>query len=199
MKKLVFTLFTIVAVLYSCDKYPESEGFLDEVPGTAVAESQLGKSSIAIDAIMGDWYYLDAIYNCVEEDGHVRYLKGSGEYDHTAYLSGTGCTCWKIEKDSLVKYGNYFDSKLHIYRYAYSYDTTTNTIQTKADSFWDLIRSDWGKLLYADSEMLIVETDNFVHGEVGEGAEFSRSVYRKFSLFDKYFNRVFNDTIYTEY
>lgn len=196
MKKLVFALFTIVAVFNSCDKYPENEGFLDEVPGTAVAESQLGKSPIAIDEIMGNWYYLDAIYNCVEEDGHVRYLKRGSEYDHTAYLSGTGYACWKVEKDSLVKYGNYFDSKLRIYHYSYSYDTATNTIHTQADSFWELIRSDWGKLLYADTEMLIVETDNLVHGEVGEGAEFSRSVYRKYTHFDQHFNREFNDTIY---
>lgn len=199
MKKVTFVLLASAALISSCDRYPESEGFLDEVPGTSIAESQLGKASIAIDDIKDNLYYLDAIYNCVEEDGHVRYLKGYSDYDHTFGLIGTGDVCLRFEKDSLVKYGRYFDSKLHIYHYAYSYDAATNTIHSETDSFWELIRSDWGKLLYADTEMLIVETDNFVHGDIGTGAEFSRSVYRKYTLFDKNFNHEFSDTIYHRY
>lgn len=183
MRKLLFIPMAI-AVLCSCEKTESFYVYEDVVPGTTIKESQLGKITHQefLDATEGEYYTLAGCYPCIRSGRKVYYSK---DKDDTPSYSGTFYgNIWRFKSDYLEQLewwlGGNNNSLLSYMNYSYDGNVLSGIL------FDEIADSREYRVLYADKECLIFETDGKTDNKYNnEGAEFSRLIYTKSTLLDE--------------
>lgn len=187
MKKYAFVLLVSVSMLCSCEKdevgNPVEDHYVyrDTIPGTSITESQLNKVSHQqfIAAVEGQYYTHKDSYPCKKLQDKVYY---SNEKDDTPHYSGTWTlNVQKFYTDYTEIYEWIFggSNSATLYRIGYSYEDNV----LSGITLGEIADSKAFRVLYADGEYLIFETDGKTKNRYNnEGSEFSRIVYVKTSF-----------------
>lgn len=195
MRKNIFTLLAGLALLCSCEEIPEYGGFFSEVPGTTVKESALSKKKYNLAEYYGNEYVRSGVYNCcmvknkifylqvseetIYEDGWDEYKTSIDNYNILSHLDGTGAEYVQFEEDfvQLRKHPTYPSTEDYITQHKYTFKDSY--IETEIPIL-RYAESGKAKLLYIDSDYLILQDDNAVeeHGfPYAQHATFSLYVY----------------------
>ena len=191
MRKSIFASALVAVVLAmgftSCEKdeveNPVEDHYVygDTIPGTSIIESQLSKVSHQqfVAAVEGQYYTHKGSYPCKKLQDKVYY---SNEKDDTPHYSGTwSLNVQKFYTDYTEIYEWFFggSNSATLYRVGYSYEDDVLsgiTLEEIADS-------KEFRVLYADGEYLIFETDGKTKNRYNNGgSEFSRIVYVRTSF-----------------
>jgi hypothetical protein len=166
MRKKVFLVFISLFVICACTEMPENGSVFTEVPGTTVKESSLSKKTHKLSEYYGYAYQLTGLYNCSHSKNKTFYFKASdhtlydNSYNILAHIEGLGSKTLQFEEDFVivnssicVPNGNYTTEL------AYTY--TPPTIETER-GIYPLLESNKARLLYIDSDYMILECDETV-------------------------------------